>query len=125
MKSKTVDASKPKADLLKWGLVGLIIAAAVAANYYFILQPLPIRLAGWLLVLVAVILIGWQTATGKKVAGFIKEARIELRKVVWPTRQETFQTALIVLVIVAIMGLLLWGLDSILLWIIKWLAQLA
>jgi preprotein translocase subunit SecE len=49
----------------------------------------------------------------------LKEARGEIRKVVWPTRQETTQTTLIVVVVVLVMALLLWGLDSLLGWLVS------
>ena len=49
----------------------------------------------------------------------MKEARIEIRKVVWPTRQETTQTTLIVVAVVLVMALLLWGLDSLLGWLVS------
>jgi preprotein translocase subunit SecE len=48
-----------------------------------------------------------------------KEARVEIRKVVWPTRQETTQTTLIVVAVVLVMSLLLWGVDSLLGWIVS------
>ncbi|MBP5143215.1 preprotein translocase subunit SecE, partial [Pseudomonas chlororaphis] len=49
----------------------------------------------------------------------VKEARTEIRKVVWPTRQETTQTTLIVVAVVLVMALLLWGLDSLLGWLVS------
>ncbi|MEX5381397.1 preprotein translocase subunit SecE, partial [Acinetobacter towneri] len=49
----------------------------------------------------------------------LKEARVEIRKVVWPTRQETMQTTLIVVAVVLVMALLLWGLDSLLGWLVS------
>ena len=48
---------------------------------------------------------------------FIQQVRSEVSKVVWPTRQETTQTTLIVFVFVIITGLILWGLDSVLGWL--------
>ena len=45
----------------------------------------------------------------------------ELRKVVWPSRQETVQTSLMVFLLVIILGLILWGLDAFLLWAVRWL----
>ena len=50
---------------------------------------------------------------GRQLAGFTREAQIEVRKVVWPTRQETTQTTLIVIMVVIIFALLLWVLDLI------------
>jgi preprotein translocase subunit SecE len=62
------------------------------------------------------VLIALQTQRGRAVWNLAKEARVEVRKVVWPTRQETTQTTLIVVVVVFLVGLLLWGLDSGLSW---------
>ena len=47
------------------------------------------------------------------------ESRTELRRVVWPTRVETTQTFLIVFVSIVLVGLLLWGLESLLSWLTK------
>ena len=60
-----------------------------------------------------------QTAKGQSFFNLVKEARIEIRKVVWPTRQETTQTTLMVVAVVLVMALLLWGLDSLLGWIVS------
>ena len=60
--------------------------------------------------------LAYQTLLGKALLGHITGARTELRKVVWPTRQESVQTTLMIAVVVLIMALLLWGLDSALLW---------
>ncbi len=60
-----------------------------------------------------------QTAKGKSFLVLAKEARTEIRKVVWPTRQETTQTTLIVVAVVLVMALLLWGLDSLLGWAVS------
>jgi preprotein translocase subunit SecE len=46
---------------------------------------------------------------------------MEMRKVVWPTREETMQTTLVVAGMVIILALLLWGMDSLLVWLIGWL----
>jgi preprotein translocase subunit SecE len=59
-----------------------------------------------------------QTEKGSNALLFAKEARTEVRKVVWPTRQEAIQTTGIVLVVTVLMSLLLWGLDSVLFWLV-------
>ena len=59
-----------------------------------------------------------QTVKGRTAVAFAKESRTEVRKVVWPTRQEAVQTTGIVLVATLIMSLLLWGLDSVLFWVV-------
>lgn len=60
-----------------------------------------------------------QTASGAAFWVLAKEARTEIRKVVWPTRQESTQTTLIVLAFVLLMSLILWGLDTLLGWIVS------
>lgn len=96
----------------KWALVILLVAAAVVGNVYFNADSLAVRVTVLIVVAVVALLIAVTTTQGGRAWGFIKEARIEIRKVVWPTRQETVQTTGIVIVIVMIMALLLWGIDS-------------
>ncbi len=64
----------------------------------------------------AAAVIAFQTSQGRKAWDFIQEARMELRKVVWPTRQEVIQTTLLIIAMVVITSLLLWAVDSFLLW---------
>jgi preprotein translocase subunit SecE len=53
-----------------------------------------------------------QTERGRQVTGFLKDAQVEVRKVVWPTRQEAIQTTAVVLVVVLVAALFLWALDA-------------
>jgi preprotein translocase subunit SecE len=65
-------------------------------------------------VLVAVgiaVLVALQSAQGQALWRFAQAARVELRKVVWPTREETIQTTIAVLVFALIMGVFFWLLD--------------
>ena len=55
--------------------------------------------------------ISLQTDKGRQVSSFIRDAQIEVRKVVWPTRQETIQTTMFVMIVVVVFGILLWVLD--------------
>ncbi|WBV68853.1 preprotein translocase subunit SecE [Legionella pneumophila] len=68
--------------------------------------------------------LGYLTTTGKRVFAFAQEAKVELLKVVWPTRQETIQTTTIVMVMVGLTGFILWGVDSIMMWAIAKLTHL-
>ena len=61
----------------------------------------------------------YQTAVGRSAWGYVQGARIELRKTVWPTRQESVQTTLMIGIVVLVVALMLWGLDSFLLWAVK------
>ena len=60
-------------------------------------------------------------AKGAQAREFLSEARFELRKVVWPTRQETTRTMWVVIVVVILMSLLLAGMDVVIQWAVKWL----
>ncbi|MFU8797931.1 MAG: preprotein translocase subunit SecE [Gammaproteobacteria bacterium] len=101
---------------LKWVIIWGLIVAGLAANYYFSGIPFAYRLAAWLVFMGGVLFIASKTYRGQKAVLFAKEARIELRKVIWPTRQETFRTTLVVVAVVIIVALFLWGLDAFLLW---------
>ncbi len=106
-------------DTVKLGLVVLLLIGGIAAFYYFAEQSLVIRVGG-LLVLVAICAaITYQTQTGKRLWGFAHDSRNEVRKVVWPTRQETVQTTLLVMAMVIVVALLLWAVDSLLGWGVK------
>jgi preprotein translocase subunit SecE len=61
----------------------------------------------------------YQTNLGKRIVGFFKDARTEVRKVVWPTRAETVQTTLTVFIIVVLVGIFLWLFDMLLAWLFK------
>lgn len=91
----------------------------MVANAYFSQIPWAIRAAigiVWLLILMAIAL--W-TSQGQKAWKFIKAARVELRKVVWPTRQETTQTTLVVIVMVVVTAVFLWGIDTLFFWAVS------
>lgn len=98
-------------DWLKWTVVAAIAVGGVYANSYFSTESVLLRTIG-LLSLAAVA--GWvaaQTARGRAFVNLCLEARTEIRKVVWPTRQETVQTTIVVLIVVFIVALILWVLD--------------
>ncbi len=105
-------------DAIKWILVGLVVAAGVAGNVLFAEQSLLYRVLGLLVLGAIALAIASQTAKGAALWSLLQGSRTEIRKVVWPTHQETLQTTAIVLVVVIIMALLLWGLDSLLSWVV-------
>jgi len=73
-----------------------------------------------LVALVAVsVAIGYQTDKGRLAWGFLRDARTEVRKVVWPTRRETAQTTLIVIVVVTAVAIILWLFDAFLAWAMR------
>ena len=95
-----------------------LLLAGIVMFYYFIDIRLFYRVLGLFFVLIVSSLILYQTSFGKTVYGYVIDSKIELKKVSWPTKQETTQTALGVVVIVVIIGILLWLLDMLLSWAI-------
>ena len=116
-KSEVVAANR--LDGLKWALVAVVVAVGVYGNYYFSAEPLLYRVAGLLVLAAGAGVVALQTLKGRALWELTKEAKVEIRKVVWPTRQETVQTTLVVVAVVLIMGLILWALDSLLGWMIS------
>lgn len=106
-------------DTVKLAVALALLASAVFAFYWYADQSLLIRVLGLLAVAALSIVIASQTAVGRTTWSFIGSTRTEVRKVVWPTRAETTQTALYVLFVVVLMGVVLWLLDMFLLWAIR------
>ena len=113
------EAKESRFDLLKWLLVAVLVVVAVVGNQYFSAQPILYRVLGILVMAAVAGFIALQTVKGRAFFILAKEARAEIRKVVWPSRQETTQTTLIVVAVVLVMALLLWGLDSLLGWLVS------
>ena len=103
-------------NYIRW-IVGLtIIGAAVYANSYYLQEPLLYRVIGVIIVSSLGLFILTTTQEGKEALKTVIDSRTEIRRVVWPTRTETTQTTLIVLVAITIAALILWGLDSLFGW---------
>ena len=110
-------------DLLSWTLMTLVTMGAFFCTYYLTLST-PIQAMVWLVWIVLMMLLGYQTTKGKQVYEFALEAKVELLKVVWPTRPETIQTTTIVMVMVTLTGFILWGVDSVMMWAIAKITHL-
>lgn len=106
-------------DILKLLIAAGVLVGGLFAYYYYIELSLPLRVLMVLGGTVAGIAIGMTSTQGRRLWAFIQGSRIEIRKVVWPTREETTQTAIAVFVFTLIMALFFWGLDSFLLWLTR------
>ena len=106
-------------DNLKWFAITLIVITGIVANQYLNDYLLFYRVLGLLLLLGLAVAIALQTDLGKRAWVFLQDSRMEVRKVVWPTQQETVQTGLIVIGIVFVVALFLWLVDSVLVKIIS------
>ena len=104
---------------LKWALTLLLLMAGLIANYYYNEVAWALRAAGGIVLAAVLLALIWTTSQGKQAWTFIRGARGEMRKVVWPTRQETIQTTLIVVAMVVVTALILWGLDTLFFWAIS------
>ncbi|MEN8214508.1 MAG: preprotein translocase subunit SecE [Pseudomonadota bacterium] len=105
-------------DIAKLVLAGVVLFGAIGLYYQFPEASTLLRVLGVLVAAVVAAGIAVTSAPGRALWSFATEARTEVRKVVWPTRQETVQTTLAVLVIVLIVALFLWGVDKILFMIV-------
>jgi preprotein translocase subunit SecE len=94
----------------------LLLGAGIFGFYYFSEESQLFRVLGILAIAVVCFLIVATTFQGKRAIGFARESRVEVRKVVWPTRQETMQTTIAVLVMVLIVAIMLWLFDMFLGW---------
>ena len=101
-------------DILKWLVVVALLSVGVFGNAYYEQESLLYRVMALLVLAGIAGFVAVQTEKGKSFWALLKEARVEIRKVVWPTRAETRQTTLIVLAVVVVVAILLWGLDSLL-----------
>ncbi len=108
-----------KVDTYKLFSASLIVVVALAAFYYFADYMLFVRVIGLLAAVGAAIGIALTTELGSNLLGFVQDSRTELRKVVWPSRAETLQTSLAVILMVIVMGIFLWLLDMLLFWIVR------
>jgi len=110
-----VETKEYRFDLLKWLVVIALVLGGAVAYYVFSEQYVAlIRVSGMLLVLVAAGFLAVNTAAGNSFWQLLRAAQVEVRKVVWPTRQETTQTTMLVMAVVLVTALILWGLDSLL-----------
>jgi len=106
------------ADIAKLTLAIIVLAAGVVGYYWFndlqTWQRLLMLLGG----IVGGAAVGYFTRSGHALRDYFSESIFELRKVVWPTRQETVQTTLVIMVVVVVLAILLGLIDLFLNWAI-------
>ena len=111
-----VDAGAAAFDTLKLLVAGGIMVGGIVGNYYYADVSVLIRAIGVLWAFALGVVVALQSIRGQEFMRFVQGARVELRKVVWPTREETIQTSVTVLVFTLIMAVFFWLLDVFLLW---------
>lgn len=105
-------------NFAKWSLSIGLLFSAIVMHYQFEQAMFSQRLIGWLMMALVILALLATTVEGKLFLAFARQSQIELKKVFWPTKQETSSTTLIVLVMVLVMGIILWLIDTLFLWIV-------
>ena len=108
--------TSPVFDVVKQVLSISFVVAGLSAFYYFSEFSLLYRVLALVGVVIVALGLIFTTAFGRNLWVFALEAKQEVRKVVWPTREETVRTTLLVFGMVFIVGLILWILDMFLFW---------
>ncbi len=114
MKASTdiAGAATPMLDHIKIAIAALLVVTGLAGFYYFSNLPLVARVGMVLAGFAAGVAVGWFSVPGQQLAAFSRDAIAEVKKMVWPTRKESFQTAAAVFGFVVLMALFLWIVDK-------------
>ncbi len=100
-------------------LAAISIVVAGIAGFYVLEGTSDLIRVGLLIIgVIAAAAVALTSAPGQNAWEFAKSARVEFRRIVWPTRKDTVQTTLIVIVMVVLIGLFLWLLDTLSFWAI-------
>ncbi|QJC37017.1 preprotein translocase subunit SecE [Enterobacteriaceae endosymbiont of Donacia vulgaris] len=108
-------------DLVKWFISTILLVIILILNYNYRNIDLFIRLILFFLILTLIIFIISCTKKGKKLFSFIYYARIEARKVIWPSYKDTWNTTLIIILIITIISIIFCVLDNFLIYLISFL----
>lgn len=114
--STELEASGSKLDLAKWLVVVALLVAATLGNHYAASASVWVRMGGIVLACVLALGLAWTTAQGRSLVEMSKKSWAEAQRIVWPSKDETWQTTLIVLGVVLLSSLLLWGIDTLFGW---------
>ena len=113
-KVESTNSAVSPLDLAKYAAALLLVAAGIA-GWYLLAWPTPVRVLLVILSVIAAGAVAAFTAKGRDAREFASESMFELRKVVWPTTDETTRTVIVILIVVVIVSLILAGFD----WVIS------
>ena len=106
------------ADKLKLALAALLVVAGIAGYYLLAANSIVLRILAVAAGIAAGAAVAWTSAPGQEFLAFAREALVEVKKVVWPTRKETVQTTAAVFAFVVVMAVFLWASDQTLGWVL-------
>lgn len=118
MSNSNVETVTSNADRLKLALAVLVIVAGIVGYSMLEGQPAVLRVGVFIASLVVAAVIAWASEPGKRTLSFGRDSYNEVKRVVWPTRQETLRMTGIVFAFVVVVGAFLWLVDQILQWVI-------
>jgi len=118
MATTQIETVTTSADKAKLAATGLLVVGAVAVFYLLGKQDLWLRVLALLVLIASAVGVFFTSAQGKELIAFGQDSTKELRKVVWPTRQEATQMTAYVFAFVVVMALFLWLTDKSLEWVI-------
>jgi preprotein translocase subunit SecE len=101
--------------VILWVAVAILFAS-IAGYYYFNAFSDLVRVVGVIVGVCVAVLVAVQSRAGRVAWGYVQGSRAEIRRVVWPSRQETVQTTAIVVLLVLILTVFIWALDILLGW---------
>jgi len=116
MVAKAETEETGKLDSLKFLIAIALLVGGIWQFYYFEEESQLYRILGILAFVALAMGVMYTTRLGYGLWLFARDARTEVRKVIWPTRQETMQTTLMVVVMVILVGIMLWLIDMVLRW---------
>jgi len=119
MNTKANPTNSDNKDMLKWSGVIALLAVSMFGFYYFSDHSLLMRVIILLIAVGVAAFFAFQTEKGQNTWNFMRASHTEVRKVVWPTRQETVQTTGVILFMVVLTALIIWLLDTILMWLVR------
>jgi preprotein translocase subunit SecE len=122
MNSKVEQAKAASAgDIVKYALALALVVAGLFAFYWFGEWPTAVRVLAVVGGLIAGTVVFLTSFKGVQTREFLSESRFELRKVVWPTRQEAGRATVMIIIAVIVISLILAGFDVVIQWAVKWL----
>src|SRR3990170_1067216 len=106
------------ADKIKLAVAAALVVAGIVGYYWLAAGSILLRLLSVVAGVAEGAAVAWMSAPGREFVAFAREAVVEVKKVVWPTRKETMQTTAAVFAFVVVMAVFLWLSDKTLEWVL-------
>jgi len=110
----TTESQSSAGNIVKWVIVFALLGSSIASFYMLENESVLIKVPATLALIVLAAFVAFKTDEGDRFAVFAKESRTEVRKVVWPTRQEATRSTGIVILVTIVVAFMLWLIDTVL-----------